>query len=76
MNTGEDLHSSDQRRMEEDRPSAYPFPWDPNNAHAILQWTIDHQLDHLIYGFELGNEQNTKYTGAQQVSVDPNLPAF
>ena len=76
MNTGEDLHSSDQRRMEEDsRPSAYPFPWDPNNARAILQWTIDHQLDHLIYGFELGNEQNSKYTGAQQVSVDQNLPA-
>ena len=35
-------------------PQAYPFPWDPSNARAILQWTIAQQLDHLIYGFELG----------------------
>ena len=71
MNTGEDLHRSDQRRMEEDRPSAYPFPWDPNNARAILQWTIDHQLDHLIYGFELGTSR-TPSTPAPSRSASTN----
>jgi heparanase 1 len=54
-NTGEDYGSG-----------GYPFPWDPSNARAILRWTIDNGLDHLFAGFELGNEQNDKYTGAQQ----------
>ena len=52
MNTSEDMNS-------------FPFPWDPLNAKAILEWTIEAGLDHLIYGFELGNEQNGKYTGDQ-----------
>jgi len=58
LNTGHDL------RVETDDPG-YPYPWDPANARAILKWTIDAKLDHLIMGFELGNEQNTKYTGDQ-----------
>ena len=63
MNTGEDLVSSSESRSGD---PGYPYPWDPSNAREILEWTIDHQLDHLIYGFELGNEQNNKYTGVQQ----------
>jgi hypothetical protein len=35
-------------------PGGYPFPWDPSNARAILEWTMAQQLDHLIFGFELG----------------------
>jgi heparanase 1 len=58
MNTGEDVASDSHN-------GPYPYPWDPSNAREILEWTIDHQLDHLIYGFELGNEQNNKYTGVQ-----------
>ena len=62
MNTGEDLSSMGSGNGSS---GPYPYPWDPKNARAILEWTIDHQVDHLIYGFELGNEQNTKYTGEQ-----------
>ena len=39
----------------------FPWPWDPTNARAILQWTIDAGLDHLLVAFELGNEQNVKH---------------
>ena len=42
----------------------------------LLEWTISHGLDHLIYGLELGNEQNTQYTGdemAQNTAVLHNL---
>ena len=53
LNTGHDLEAGDP---------GFPFPWDPSNARQLLQWTIDAKLDHLIAGFELGNEQNTKYT--------------
>ena len=27
----------------------YPYPWDPSNAREILEWTIEQQLDHLIF---------------------------
>ena len=40
-------------------------PWDPTNAKAILEWTIAQGYDDLLFGFELGNEQNSKYTGKQ-----------
>ena len=46
----------------------FPYPWDPTNAREILAWTIDQKLDHLIYGFELGNEQNTQYTGTKMAA--------
>ena len=55
LNTGPDL----------DDGQPYPFPWDPSNARQILQWTIAQRLDHLLLGFELGNEQNTRFTGDQ-----------
>ena len=35
------------------------------NARELLEWTIANDLDHLLYGLELGNEQNTKYTAVQ-----------
>jgi heparanase 1 len=56
MNTGEDADSSG---------GPYPYPWDPANARAILQWTIDAGYDDLLFGLELGNEQNNKYSAAQ-----------
>ena len=59
MNTGVDLG----RRRPGDDP--FPYPWDPSNARKLLQWTIDAKLDHLIYGLELGNEQNAKYSATQ-----------
>ena len=59
MNTGEDM-----RRMAGD---PFPYPWDPCNAREILRWTISQGFDHLLYGVELGNEQNSRYTPAQQV---------
>ena len=33
------------------------FPWDPTEARSLLEWTLANGLGHLIYGFELGNEQ-------------------
>eukprot|EP01046_Picozoa_sp_COSAG06_P046186 COSAG06_NODE_6507_length_2902_cov_1.591509_3_plen_370_part_00 len=50
MNTGEDLEMA---AAEGGGAAPYPYPWDPTNAREILQWTIDNQLDHLIFGFEL-----------------------
>lgn len=58
MNTGHDLV---------DGP--FPQPWDSTNAEQILKWTIDNGYDHLIKGFELGNEQNSQYSGAQVCRV-------
>jgi len=42
-----------------------PFPqvWDSKNAKDLLEWSINEGYGDLIYGFELGNEQNTEYTG-------------
>jgi heparanase len=51
MNTGKDVNEG-----------GFPYPWDATNARAILSWTIEHGLDHLLVGLELGNEQNTKYS--------------
>jgi len=62
LNTGLDAQA---RRLSGD----FPYPWDPRNARQILQWTIDNHFDHLLFGFELGNEQNAKYT-AQQAAAD------
>ena len=65
MNTGRDLGTnSDARGV--GGVGDYPYPWDPSNARQILQWTIAHRLDHLLFGLELGNEQNNKYTAQQQ----------
>ena len=33
--------------------------WDPTEAKALMQYLI--KANHTIYGFELGNEQNTNY---------------
>lgn len=41
-------------------------PWNATNAREILEWTIGNGLDHLLYGFELGNEVDGLYTGAGQ----------
>lgn len=41
----------------------FPQPWSPDNARQILQWTIDNKYDDVVVGFELGNEQNSKYSG-------------
>ena len=51
-----------------DRKSPCPpcKPWDAANAREILVWTIAQNLDHLIYGFELGNEVDGMYTGTEQ----------
>ena len=53
MNTGHDLEG------------AFPFPWDPQNARALLKWTIEKGKSHVLAGFELGNEQNAKYSAKQ-----------
>lgn len=55
MNTGHD---------EATFHNPFPYPWNPQNAREILQWTIDENLDHLLHAFELGNEQNEKYTSS------------
>ena len=47
----------------------FPQPWDPTNAEQILNWTIERGYSDLIYGFELGNEQNSKYT-AEKIATD------
>ena len=40
--------------------------WQSKNAEQILRWTIEHKLDHIIYGLELGNEVDGLYSGADQ----------
>ena len=45
MNTGQDLDLGSASRG-----GPFPYPWDPTNARAILQWTIDNKFDHLITG--------------------------
>jgi hypothetical protein len=76
-NTGQDYADSDATNSGEGAVAnvrsgsgsgPFPFPWDPTNARAILQWTIDNKLDRLLAGLELGNEQNDKYSGAQQAA--------
>ena len=64
MNTGTDFKKGTGKKS-----GPFPYPWDPSNAREILQWTIDAQLDHLIAAFELGNEQNEKYT-AEMTATD------
>jgi heparanase 1 len=63
LNTGKDAAAAVDVAAERGDP--FPFPWDPSNAREILEWTIAARLDHLIFGFELGNEQNSRYSGAQ-----------
>jgi len=53
LNTGEDLQAD----------GGSVVPWDPTNARALLSWTVAQGRDHLLEGFELGNEQNNAYTG-------------
>jgi hypothetical protein len=38
MNIGQDLAAGAGGRA---GPPVYPYPWDPGNARALLQWTID-----------------------------------
>jgi hypothetical protein len=45
-----------------------PPIWNAENAKQILQWTIGHGYDHLLYGLELGNEVDGMYSGAQQAA--------
>ena len=54
------------RTGKDSKKNAFPYPWDPQNAREILKWTLDHGYGDLIGGFELGNEQDREYTGAQQ----------
>jgi len=67
LQTGHDLVEAFTPARTEDDPGTpgYPFPWDESNARQLLQWTIEHKLDHLIAGFELGNEQEKRYSGDQ-----------
>jgi hypothetical protein len=57
MNTGQDMDTDKDKEINADKADPFPSVWDPTNARALLQWTIDAGLDHLLYGFELGNEQ-------------------
>ena len=57
------VHASELAHTSGDDP--FPYPWDPTNARELLEWTIANGLDHLLYGVELGNEQNTKYSAVQ-----------
>ena len=54
------------RTGKKDPADPAPYPWDPENARELLQWTLDHGYGDLIGGFELGNEQDQVYTGTQQ----------
>lgn len=47
----------------------FPFPWDSSNARAMLQFIIDEGFDHLVFGLELGNEQNSKYTASEEAEI-------
>ena len=58
-----EVHASELAHTSGDDP--FPYPWDPKNARELLEWTIANGLDHLLYGVELGNEQNTKYSAVQ-----------
>jgi len=60
MNTGLDLTTS---------AGGFPYPWDPSNARELLKWTLDNGYGDLIYGLELGNEQNGKYS-AEKMAVN------
>ena len=41
--------------------------WDPTEAKALMEYLI--KANHSVYGFELGNEQNTNYTPQQAVRL-------
>ena len=49
--------------------------WDPSNAREILQWTIAQRRDHLLFGLELGNEQN-KVRAERNAAKGHTLAAF
>ena len=73
LNTGHDMNSmkdadtfSSSTTTTTTNP--FPFPWNSTNAREILTWTIKQGFGPLIHGFELGNEQNTQYTGAQSAA--------
>lgn len=68
MNTGHDLGHKEEQGAGAGAGAGdpgFPWPWDPTNAKSILAWTIAAGYDDLLFGFELGNEQNSKYTGKQ-----------
>jgi hypothetical protein len=58
-------HDRRVRRDSSAGSKGFPYPWDPSNARQILQWTITNGYDDLLFGFELGNEQNSKYSATQ-----------
>ncbi len=63
LNTGHDRRRS--LRLVDGKDDPYPQNWDSTNAEELLSWTIANGYSSQIYGVELGNEQNTKYSGAQ-----------
>eukprot|EP00656_Telonema_subtile_P048834 TRINITY_DN5925_c0_g1_i4.p1 TRINITY_DN5925_c0_g1~~TRINITY_DN5925_c0_g1_i4.p1 ORF type:complete len:543 (-),score=115.86 TRINITY_DN5925_c0_g1_i4:109-1737(-) len=62
LNTGHDRRRPLRRLLQ------FPQVWDPSNARQLLQWTINRGDSDLIFGVELGNEQNSKYTGQAMAS--------
>lgn len=54
MNTGRDLGAGD---------GPFPQVWNASNARALLEWTIKEGKDDVLFGVELGNEQNSEYSG-------------
>jgi len=54
----------------------FPQVWDPTNARELLRWTLQQGLGDVLWGFELGNEQNTAYSGeasANNLAILHNL---
>lgn len=50
-------------------PSPHPGPWDPTNAEALLAFAQSQGQGASIFGLELGNEQNSEMTAAQQAGA-------
>ena len=80
MNTGEDRRrralaaaaagDGDGEAEEEAPPAeAATTVWDATNARALLAWTIAEGRDGLLAGLELGNEQNSAFSG-DEIAAD------
>lgn len=61
LNTGHDRRLSSSSASQ----PGFPFPWDPANAKQLMKFIISAGFGHLIAGFELGNEQDKKYSAAK-----------
>lgn len=44
-------------------------PWDPTNAKALLSYALAQGQAASIFGLELGNEQNSEMSAAQQAAA-------